>query len=369
MLSEVILKSLAINNFKNIAEARLEFSPKINCFLGDNGMGKSNLLDAIHYLSFCKSFTGLPDSALMLRGADFVTLRGIYRRRGSDEELTFGLMPGKKKSFKRKGKEYERLSTHIGAFPLVLIAPGDQELVAGAPEERRRFMDVVISQTDPQYLDHLIRYGHALQSRNKLLRDHAVDPGLYSAIELTLARSADYLTDARLRWVEQLTGIFTSIYPRIAASGEIPSLKLSSRMAATGRDLLSFFDETRRHDEIMGYTTIGPHRDDLDLRLCDMPVRRAASQGQCKTYTIALRLAQYEFLRRAVDMKPLLLLDDIFDKLDASRVERLIDMVSDDTFGQIFITDTNRDHLDTIMERNSSDHRSWTVSSGAFSPR
>lgn len=360
------LNRLAITNFKNIADARLQFSPKINCFLGDNGMGKSNLLDAVHYLSFCKSFSGLPDASLVRRGEDFVTLRGEYDRKGVAEELQLGMLPGKRKSFKRGGKEYERLSAHIGAFPLVLVAPADQELVSGTGEERRRFMDQVISQTDPVYLDHLIRYGRALQQRNKLLRDHVADPSLYLAIELTMERSAAYITRSRLEWVERLTSIFERYYSRIASDGETPAISLKSHLAAAPDSLISMFDENRRRDEIVGHTSVGPHRDDIDLWLNQMPVRRAASQGQCKTYTIALRLAQYDFLRESARMKPLLLLDDIFDKLDATRVERLVEIVSGDIFGQIFITDTNRDHLDHIMSRSANDHRSWLVESGRF---
>ena len=360
------LNELNITNFKNIADARLELSPKFNCFLGDNGMGKSNLLDAVYYLSFCKSFSGLTDAALLRRGADFMTLRGIYTRKGISEELTFGMMPGKRKSFKRKGKEYERLSAHIGSFPLVIAAPADQELIAGTGEERRRFMDQVISQTDPIYLDHLIRYGRALQQRNKLLRDHMVDPGLYMAVELTLARSAAYITRARASWVKELTEVFIPHYSRIAADGETPSLALRSHLADNPDGLDTLLDQTRRHDEIVGHTSVGPHRDDIEFSINDMPVRRAASQGQCKTYTIALRLAQYEFLRRGVKMNPLLLLDDIFDKLDASRVERLIATVSDNLFGQIFITDTNRDHLDNLISHSSAPHRTWRVQQGEF---
>lgn len=364
----MILNTLAISNFKNIADARLEFSPKINCLLGNNGMGKSNLLDAIYYLSFCKSFSGMTDSALMLRGSEFTTLRGLYTRRGTDEELTMGMQPGKRKSFKRKGKEYERLSAHIGAFPLVMISPSDQNLIAGTGEERRRLMDIVISQTDPVYLDHLIRYGRALQQRNKLLRDHVVDHSLYLALEMAMDCSAHYITIARQKWVGELTTIFNDIYTRIAADGETPSLALRSHLAADAAALPRLLDEARRHDEIIGHTSVGPHRDDLDLQLCDMPVRRAASQGQCKTYTIALRLAQYEFLHRAVGFRPLLLLDDIFDKLDASRVERLINMVADGNSGQIFITDTNRDHLDSIIANIDFPHKSWLVESGRFTP-
>lgn len=363
----MLLNRLAITNFKNISEARLDFSPKINCFLGDNGMGKSNLLDAIYCLSFCKSFSGMADMQLIKRGEAFATIRGQYLRRGLDEDLTLGLQPGRRKSFKRSGKEYERLSTHIGAFPLVIASPADSELVSGTGEERRRLMDMVISQADPVYLDHLIRYTRALQQRNKLLRDHCVDPALYMSVELAMERSAIYLTSSRQKWVERLTEIFMQRYRAIAADDEIPSVSLRSHLAAEQRGFGVMLDSARRHDEIVGHTSVGPHRDDLELSLNDMPVRRIASQGQCKTYTLALRLAQYSFLEEASGMKPLMLLDDVFDRLDAGRVERLVNVVSGDGFGQIFITDTNRSHLDSIMSRNSaSDHASWFVSGGDF---
>lgn len=362
------LDRLAVTNFKNIAEARLEFSPKVNCLLGNNGMGKSNLLDAVYYLSFCKSFSGLPDLQLIRRGETFATLRATYRRRGIEEELTLGLQQGRRKSFKRGGKEYDRLSTHIGAFPLVIASPADSDLINGTGEERRRLMDMVISQTDPVYLDHLIRYGRALQQRNRLLRDHCADPALYLSVEMAMERSAIYITSARTRWVGELSGIFAKRYGGIAADGEVPAVGLRSHLAAEPRGFGAMLDSARRHDEMVGHTSVGPHRDDLDLQLNGMPVRRVASQGQCKTYTIALRLAQYEFLENASGMKPLLLLDDIFDRLDAGRVERLVEVVSGDGFGQIFITDTNRTHLDSIMGRVGPDHRSWLVADGSFTP-
>ncbi len=362
------INTLAATNFKNIADARLEFSPKTNCFLGDNGMGKSNLLDAIYYLSFCKSFSGLPDSSVMRLGEEFTTLRGTYLRRGVDEEVTVGLQAARRKSVRRGGKEYERLSAHIGVFPLVMVSPADQELVSGSGEERLRFMDQVVSQADPVYLDHLIRYDRALSQRNRMLRDRVVDHTLYEALELTLARSAAYITRARLRWVEELTEIFRPIYASIAADGEVPALELKGHLAADPEALPELLDQCRRHDEMVGHTSVGPHRDDLSLWLNRLPVRRAASQGQCKSYTVALRLAQWTFLEQSAGFKPLLLLDDVFDKLDARRVERLMEMVSGDRFGQIFVTDTNRGHLDAIMERSGGEHRSWLVENGAFTP-
>ncbi|MCM1406816.1 MAG: DNA replication and repair protein RecF, partial [[Clostridium] fimetarium] len=254
------IKTLAATNFKNIADARLEFSSKANCFLGDNGMGKSNLLDAVYYLSFCKSFSGLADSSVVRLGEEFMTLRGTYERRGADEEVTIGLQPGRRKSVRRGGKEYERLSAHIGVFPLVMVSPSDQDLVSGSGEERRRFMDQVISQADAVYLDHLIRYDRALTQRNKMLRDRVVDHHLYEAVELALARSASYITRARSKWVGELTEIFRPIYAAIAADGETPALELKGHLAADAEALPELLDQCRRHDEAVGHTSVGPHR-------------------------------------------------------------------------------------------------------------
>ena len=361
------LYELSLNNFKNISEARLELSGKVNCFLGNNGMGKSNLLDAIYFLSFCKSFSGVNDRLLIRRGEEWTMVRGRYERKGVDEELTLGVAPGRRKTLKRSGKEYPRLSAHIGAFPLVMVAPQDIDLIRESGEERRRWMDMVISQSDPQYLDALIRYNKGLEQRNRLLRDGCVDPTLYSAVEVMMDMSADYLYHARDRWVDTLTGLFARYYSAIAGEGaEMPSLRYVSHLQRQGATLAALLDEARRHDEIVRHTSVGPHRDDIEMELDGMPMRRTGSQGQCKTYTIALRLAQYDFLREATGMRPLLLLDDIFDKLDAGRVERIMSLVTSDSFGQIFITDTNRKHLDEIMHRTGGDYRLWQVENGGF---
>ena len=361
------LYELSLNNFKNISEARLELSGKVNCFLGNNGMGKSNLLDAIYFLSFCKSFSGVNDRLLIRRGEEWTMVRGRYERKGVDEELTLGLSAGRRKSLKRSGKEYPRLSAHIGAFPLVMVAPQDIDLIRESGEERRRWMDMVISQSDPQYLDALIRYNKGLEQRNRLLRDGCVDPALYTAVEMMMDMSAGYLYHARDRWVASLTGLFARYYSAIAGEGaEMPSLRYVSHLQRQGVTMTVLLDEARRHDEIVRHTSVGPHRDDIEMELDGMPMRRTGSQGQCKTYTIALRLAQYDFLREATGMRPLLLLDDIFDKLDAGRVERIMGLVTSDSFGQIFITDTNRKHLDEIMHRTGGDYRLWEVENGGF---
>lgn len=368
-INAVQLTRLHITNFKNIAEADLSFSPNINALLGDNGMGKSNLLDAIYYLSFCKSFTSLPDAGIVRAGETFTMMQGDYLRRGTEEQVAFGYAAGKRKSFKRGGKEYSRLSQHIGLFPLVLVSPADMELVGGGTECRRKFIDMLISQTDATYLNHLIRYNSALQQRNRLLRDHIADPNLYIAVEMTMEMSAEYITNARREITQRLRDTFIRHYRDIARTQETPGIEYRSALDMSGRRYCELLDESRRRDEIVGHTTTGPHRDDLELTLDGMAVKNTASQGQSKTFTIALRLAQYEFMHEATGMRPLLLLDDIFDKLDSRRVANIVEIVNRDIFGQIFITDTNRDHLDSIMSAmTGADYSLWNVNSGKFEP-
>lgn len=372
------LLSLTLHNFKNITEATLEFSPKINGLLGNNGMGKSNLLDAIHFMSFCKSFTGVPDAMVVRRGAEFAMARGVYLRSGVREELTLGLVPGRRKSLKRGGKEYGRLSEHIGAFPLVMAAPQDVNLVRGSGEERRRWMDMVISQGSHTYLEALIRYGLTLEQRNRLLREQATaDRALLEAIELQMAAAAAVIYAARRERTARLAATARRFYNAIAGDtaeeiGMTYTIDAADEAQADADgipDLMDMLERARRRDTLLRHTTVGPHRDDLEMTLCGMPMRRTASQGQCKTFTTALRLAQYEELRASSGMRPLLLLDDIFDKLDAGRVERIISLVTSDDFGQIFISDTNRTHLDEIMGRSAgADYRLWSVSDGSFTP-
>ncbi len=368
----MILRSLALTNFKNIADARLELSPKINCFLGDNGMGKSNLLDALYFLSFCRSFTGALDALLIRRGEDFATLHGIYLRRGLDEDLAAGIAPGKRKTFKRGGKPYKRLAEHLGAFPLVLLSPADSVLVQGEPAERRRFIDQIISQSDPRYLDALMRYNGALEQRNRLLREEVADDTLYEALELQLEAAAAYIVARRRCTIESLTAVFDRYYSLIAANDEHAAIEYVSADYNAEGGLAARMARMRDRDRALHYTASGPHRDDLAFTIDAMPVRRSASQGQTKTFTTALRFAQYELLSTTLGIKPLLLLDDIFDKLDAGRVHRIVEIVgASDSFGQIFITDTNRRHLDEIVADippSADNYRLWHVDGGTFTP-
>lgn len=364
----MILRHLSLTNFKNIAEASLDFSPGVNCLLGDNGMGKSNLLDAIYTLSMTRSFTGVTDAMLVSRGADFAIARADYTRCDADETLSLGIAPGRRKSLRRQGKDYRRLSEHIGVFPLVMVSPHDIDLVRGASEERRRWMDMVISQGDARYLDALIRYNRGLEQRNKMLRDGIADVALFQATELPMAMAAGYLTAARRRWIDQLQELFSVYYARIAGEGDSVGLAYSAALGGDDSSLEQIFERNRDRDRIVGHTTSGPHRDDIEMTLNAMPLRRTGSQGQCKSFTIALRLAQFDFLHRAAGFMPLLLLDDIFDKLDAGRVERIMSLVTGSGFGQIFITDTNRRHLDEIVARAGGDYRLWSVENGVFTP-
>ena len=366
------IDGLSLASFKNIESAQLAFSPKINCFLGRNGMGKSNLLDALYFLSYTKSFSGLTDAQLIRRGDGFAMLRGHYSRRGLDEELSAALRPGRRKSFRRGGKEYKRLSEHIGAFPLVLLSPADMELTAGAAEERRRCIDQILSQDDPRYLDALQRYSQGIDQRNRLLRDECTDRGLFDAVETQLDIYGTYLTSRRRVYIDRLRPIFEKYYSEIGGERESVGIGYVSQLEASGAASLSeLFERNRRRDAILHHSSSGPHRDDIEMTLEGMPVRRCASQGQTKTFTSALRFAQYELLKESLGISPLLLLDDIFDKLDAERVQNIMSLVaSSGVFGQIFITDTNRKHLDEILRglpAGSSDaYRIWDVDGGAF---
>lgn len=366
----MILRRLDIANFKNIEEAHFDFAPKINCLLGDNGMGKSNLLDALYYLSFCKSFSGSKDAMLVRRGEQWSTLKGLYYRRGLDEEITAGIKPGARKSFRRGGKPYQRLAEHIGSFPLVLLSPADMDLVSGEPADRRRFLDQIISQADGAYLDTLMRYNTALEQRNRMLKDGVEDAILYQALEMQLEMTGSFIVQRRRETAETLAQILIPYYSAIAGNDEVPALEYSTADYSAEGGLAAHMDAVRRRDLALGYTSAGPHRDDVVFTINDMPVRRTASQGQSKTFTTALRFAQYELLSKRLCMRPLLLLDDIFDKLDAGRVERIMNIVgSSETFGQVFITDTNRRHLDEMIAiMPGTEHALWNVQGGTFTP-
>ena len=361
----MILKNISIINYKNIKGANLDLSPKINCLIGHNGMGKTNFLDAIYYLSFCRS-TNLPiDSQIITHDENFFMLEGNYENDNGDvENIYCGMKRGTKKHFKRNKKEYKRLSQHIGLIPLILVSPSDVSLIEGGSEERRKLMDVVISQYDHSYIEALANYNKALQQRNALLKMEAEpDPMLMELWEQQMAQNGEILFAKRQAFVCELVPIFQQIYQHISGNQEKVDLRYTSH--CTRGPLLEVIQRDRFKDRAVGYSLHGVHRDDLEFLLGDYQMKREGSQGQNKTFVIALKLAQFSFLQRTVsNTTPLLLLDDIFDKLDAQRVEAIVQLVSGDNFGQIFITDTNRDHLDQILHRLNGDYKLFYVENG-----
>lgn len=360
----MILKRISILNYKNLEQVELSFSPKLNCFFGQNGMGKTNLLDAVYFLSFCKSAGNPIDSQNICHDADFFVIQGFYEAAdGTPEEIYCGMKRRQKKQFKRNKKEYTRLSDHIGFLPLVMVSPADSELIAGGSDERRRFMDVVISQYDKEYLDALIRYNKALVQRNTLLKsEQPVEEELFLVWEEMMAQAGEVVFRKREAFIREFIPIFQSFYSFISQDREKVGLSYDSH--ARDASLLEVLKESRARDQIMGYSLRGVHKDELNMLLGDFPIKREGSQGQNKTYLVALKLAQFDFLKRTGTTVPLLLLDDIFDKLDASRVEQIIKLVAGDSFGQIFITDTNREHLDRILHKVGSDYKMFCVEQG-----
>lgn len=364
----MFLQQLSILNYKNITDATLDFSPKINCFIGDNGEGKTNLLDAIYFLSFCHSMTSNIDSLMMQHDSDFFMLQGHYMHDDglTEEDIYAGMKRGSKKQFKRNKKAYKKLSEHIGLIPLIIVSPDDVTLIAGGGEERRKLLDIVISQYDNTYIDILNRYNKALQQRNVMLKmESEPDAMLMALLEEQMADNGEQIYHKRCEFIDKFVPVFNDIYKEISGEKEPVSLRYVSH-CQRGR-LLEVIQRDRMKDRAVGYSLHGIHRDDLEMLIDGYPMRREGSQGQTKTYVIALKLAQFDFLRRTVSATtPLLLLDDIFDKLDARRVEKIVNMVSGDHFGQIFITDTNRDHLDSILGRGHFDYRLFHVAQGRF---
>lgn len=361
----MILKRLSIINYKNISEATMELSPNINCLIGSNGMGKTNILDAIYYLSFCKSHTPALDSQLIRHDEEFFVLDGLYEDEAGNEEAIYcGMKRGARKRFKRNKKEYKRLSQHIGLVPLILVSPNDTSLIDGGSEGRRKMMDMVISQYNPEYMEALTRCSNALAQRNSLLKmEQEPDLALMELWEEEMAKYGEIIFQMRTEFISRLQPVFQRIHGQIADNNE--TIRLDYTSHCQRGPLLEVIQRDRQKDRIMGYSLHGVHRDDLEITIDGYPIRREGSQGQTKTFVIALKLAQYEFLKGVTT--PLLLLDDIFDKLDSDRVEKIVKLVSGDQFGQIFITDTNRDHLDHILSHSNLNHRIFHVNEGNVS--
>lgn len=348
----MFLRQLSLIQFKNYDEISLQFSEKINCFVGDNGVGKTNLLDSIYYLSMCKSYFNSVDSQLIKHEKDFFVIQGTYERNELDEHIYCGIKRNARKQFKRNKKDYEKLSEHIGLLPVVMVSPSDSALVQEGSEERRRFLDSVISQYDKQYLDDLIRYNRVLQQRNRFLKDLATQPDMDSemleAYDVQLAQFGTRIYKARFDFIEKLLPIFNHYYQYISEQAEEVQLHYVSQLSDA--PLIDLLAGSRKRDRALEYTSVGIHKDDMDMLLGAYPIKRLGSQGQQKTYLIALKLSQFDFMKQINGFEPILLLDDLFDKLDQKRVANLIQLVSENHFGQIFITDTGKSRLQEIVQ-------------------
>ena len=362
------LKDLSLIYFKNYDEAQLEFSSNINCFVGNNGVGKTNLLDAIYYMCFCKSYFNPIDSQNILHEKPFFSIDGTFERNDVDENVFCGVKRGQKKIFKRNKKEYDKLADHIGLFPLVIISPADRNLIIEGSETRRKFIDGVIAQSDKIYLQHIIKYSQVISQRNALLKYFAAnftyDPTTLSIYNEQLIDLASKIYSKRCAFMEQFNPIFQSYYNSISGSKEQVSLEYKSQL--NDRDLGSLLEESLTKDKILQYTTCGIHKDDLLFKIDDFPIKKQGSQGQQKTYLIALKLAQFDFIKNLVGYKPLLLLDDIFDKLDDTRVESIVRLVSEHNFGQIFITDTHKERTEEIVRKMDDSYKIFDVNDGVI---
>ncbi len=367
------LEQLHILNYRNIREASLVFAPKMNCLVGLNGQGKTNVLDAIYLLSFAKSSHTNQDSQNITHGQDMSMVQGVYKGQEDNEQeaeeitISCGLRRGVKKQLRRNKKDYARLVDHIGLIPLVLVSPSDQHLIEEGSDERRRFMDAVISQLDKHYLDSLTQYNALVKQRNALLKQ-AADTGtqpddLLEVIEWQMVPLAEYIFQARTTFFDSFNPYFQSVYQQISGeNGEECSIRYISQLQ--DRDLREAYVRTRQRDIILGWTSQGPHKDDLDMRLGEHPLKQVGSQGQQRTFVLAMKLAQALYIaEQGTKEKPILLLDDIFDRLDSERVERIVNMVQSPEFGQIFITDTDRQHLTDIV-RPSESAKVFHVSEG-----
>ncbi len=359
------LENLSLIQFKNYTECDLSLSPKLNCFIGNNGAGKTNILDAVYYLSFCKSFFNHVDQHNIRYGDDFFVIQGRYERLEKPEQIYCGVKRNQKKVFKRNKKEYGKLSEHIGLFPLVMISPYDTGLIHEGSEERRKFIDGVISQFDAEYLHQLIRYQQVLNQRNKLLKEpnavrHAATFEVYNQ---QLDAYGHFIHQRRQSFLDEIIPVFQSTYTELSLDREEVSLQYHSPLHQ--KRLADLLEENFSKDLVLQYTSKGIQKDDLLFELNGHSLRKSGSQGQQKTFLISLKLAQYAYMAEKIGLKPLLLLDDLFDKLDSDRVERIIQKVSRNSFGQIFITDTNKNRISALLKKYTGSHHLFEVDKGA----
>ncbi len=369
------LENLKLSNFKNYEDQEVDLCDNVNCFVGNNGVGKTNLLDAVYYLSFCKSYFNPVDTQNIKFDQPFFAVHGRYVEADKPFVVSCVMKRGGSKQMKFDKKPYRSFSEHIGKIPLVIITPSDQALIIGGSEIRRKFIDGVISQTDRDYLDHLMAYLRAVEQRNKLLKQcydsNSFDEAAIQVWDDQLVLHGGYIHYVRVKFLTDFMPIFSSYFHAIAGEGETPSIVLESKMqaasdaASTGETLRQLLVSARQRDRYMQYTTVGTHKDDMSLLVDGVNVKRFGSQGQQKTYLLALKLAQFEYMYNVCGKKPILLLDDIFDKLDMPRVKQLMALVASDRFGQVLLSDTQPGRVQAIFgDMQQVSHRIFQVEDG-----
>ena len=349
----MILEKLSLLNYKNFEAETFHFDPKINCFVGNNGVGKTNVLDAIYHLSFGKSYFNPITVQNIKHGADFFVIEGIYEKNNTTEKVVVSVKKGQKNIIKRKGKAYDKFSDHIGFLPLVIISPADRDLIIEGSETRRKFIDGVISQRDPEYLQSLIKYNKVLAQRNSLLKYFAANNSFnQDTIDIYNEQLHVFGTSIygkRSAFLDEFMPIFLNRYKSISSGNEIINLTYESQLQEN--DLFTLLQNNILKDRMAQYTNFGIHKDDLLLEIDEHPIKKFGSQGQQKSYLIALKLAQFDFIKTHSKANPILLLDDIFDKLDETRVEHLISLVDNDNFGQLFISDTHAERTEEVIKK------------------
>ena len=356
----MFLKRLSLINYKNFDSRTFEFDSKINCFVGANGVGKTNALDAIYHLSFGKGYFNPVATQNIKHEEDFFVIDGEFEKLDREEKIVCSLKTGLKKIIKRNGKAYERLSDHIGLIPLVIISPADRDLIIEGSDTRRKFIDGVISQSDKGYLQTLIKYNKILVQRNSLLKyfvaNNTFDASTLSVYDEQLHNYGSEIFKKRLKFVEAFIPIFKEQYAAISAGKEKVTLSYDSKLLDD--DLSSLLAKNVEKDRILQYTGVGIHKDDLNFEIAGHPIKKFGSQGQQKSFLIALKFAQFHFIKKQAKTTPILLLDDIFDKLDENRVAQIVGMVDNENFGQIFISDTHAERTEEIVKNI---HQSYKI--------
>lgn len=356
----VFLKQLSLLNYKNLAQIEFDFDAKINCFVGKNGVGKTNILDAIYHLAYGKSYFNPLAIQNIKHGEEFFVIDALLEKNGKEEKIVCSLKKGQKKTIKRNGKVYEKLSEHLGLIPLVIISPSDADLIVEGSETRRKFIDSVIGTLDNQYLQLLIQYQKTLAQRNALLKYFALnqtfDSDNLAIYNELLSENGQLIFEKRNQFLNDFIPIFQKHHTNISGGNESVALRYESQLFE--KDLSSLLEESLQKDRIIQYTSSGIHKDDLVFEIDGFPIKKFGSQGQQKSFLIALKLAQFEFMKKQSGELPILLFDDIFDKLDETRVQKIVTMVNDAVFGQIFISDTHAERTEMIIKET---HQSYKI--------